>query len=115
MKPKFVWVEVAPGRQRLVPADSLGKAPVEKVAGVFVVRNTLTAAERRSLSRLTGEKIQDMSHARRVMAEKGLRFVERGDAAYKTRQDLKDWHESSRDPARRGPAPGHSLNRPMPE
>lgn len=100
---KTVWVEVAPGRKRLVVVRPGG---VEQRNGTFYFRGSdLSKKDALSLSRQLGVRIDNLNEAKAVMRERGLRFVEHGDVTQKTLKELRDWQMAS--PETRGPLPAH--------
>jgi len=54
----------------------------------------LSAAERESLSRFIGAPVEDAQHARRLMKEKGMRFLERGERSEEIIDATIDYAES---------------------
>lgn len=83
-----VWVEVAPGRSRLVFKDTLERSGQD---AFYFKGSDLSKDEARRLTRMIGVPISNMVEAKAAMAERGLRFVEKGDAAEKARRGLREW------------------------
>ncbi|MCR4294763.1 MAG: hypothetical protein NUW21_04465 [Elusimicrobia bacterium] len=99
----MVWVEVGPGRTRLVRKDRLD-AGYKETAGVFYFRgDDLSKDDAKSLSIQVGKRVTTWSEAREAMAAKGLRFVEPGERNAKVRRELREWAAAS--PETRGPMP----------
>lgn len=73
----MIWVEVVPGRWRLVD-DKKKTDPA--VAAPFVRQERLSAAARRTLKIQTGKDFDSESAARAYMRDNNLRIVERGEA-----------------------------------
>lgn len=121
--PETVMVEVGPGRFRSIDKARLDLAYFDEVQGERwkfyrakaedaipavacdekVNRNDLGLEDRRSLSRLIGVPIHDMAQAKKEMAEKGLRFIEKGERNSKARREAREWCAEPAD--KRGPMP----------
>lgn len=66
----------------------------DKLRGLGGGRSTLTAAERKSLETQLGVPIHDAQDARRVMRERGVRFMEKGEAVDEETDALIDYAEA---------------------
>ena len=80
------WVKVADGRERYVPHDRVvEETALAKLRGTHGVRGLggakvhLSAAERKSIERLTGVKVWDAQDARRACKATNMRFLESGE------------------------------------
>lgn len=100
-EPEYEWVEVSPGRQRRVRKGEY-EAPADQAA-FFFKGDDLSKEDRASLERLIGRPVHDMAEARAAMAEKGLRFVEKGERNSQVRKELREWAAEA--PDKRGPMP----------
>lgn len=69
----------------------------------------LSAKERKSLERFIGCPVDDAQHARRLMKEKGLRFIEKGEFHDTETEALVRWAESGGEA--RGEVPPEILQR----
>lgn len=76
----------------------------ESFAGGFQVPfpDILNDRSRRSLELQIGHPVTCRSEARAVMADKGLRFVEQGDATHQAVRRVKEWRESGSNVEERG-------------
>lgn len=93
------------------PKDSCSycKPWVESGYKFMCVRETLTNREQDSFELLTGVRPHDRQDMHRIMVEKDLRFVDKGDKQDKLRRELSDWRRASKDPGRRGELPAKKL------
>lgn len=92
---EYVWVKVGNGRERLVLRSEVEEGLREAKARHRLVNGlnkvTLTEREKKSLSKQLGEPVEDANHAKRIMREKGLRLMERGEKAWEQGDALEAW------------------------
>lgn len=92
---EYVWVKVGNGRERLVlkseVEDGLREERVRHRLVNGLNKVTLTEREKKSLSKQLGEQVEDANHAKRIMREKGLRLMERGEKAWEQGDALEAW------------------------
>jgi hypothetical protein len=97
-----VWVEVAPGRSRLVDTDERPEAL--RVAAPFVRQERLTAKSRKKLKMQLGRDFDSESQLRAYMRDNGMRFIDNGEKCDDVRRKRKDWLRNTK-PGERGKNP----------
>jgi hypothetical protein len=96
------WIEIAPGRYRLV--DTGATAVASRVDAPFVRNEHISPEERRKLALQLGERFDSESALRRYMKDNGLRLREKGDRMDKIRTARKAWLADTK-PGQRGKNP----------
>jgi len=97
-----IWVEVVPGRWRLV--DDKKKSADPSVPAPFVRNERISPEERRKLGIQLGENFDSESSYRRYLKENGLRQREKGDRLDQIRDARKAWFKDTK-PGQRGKNP----------
>lgn len=97
-----VWVDVGPGRQRLVDVDA---KPVKGVSAPYVRPEHLSPKARRALRLQLGRDFDSESSLRAYLRDHDMRFVDKGDNQDKGRKRMQEFMRETRpgDPIRQHP------------
>lgn len=97
----MVWVEVAPGRQRLVDT---GAKVADDATGVYVRPEHLSPRARRALRIQLGRDFDSESSLRSYLKANDMRLIDKGEKVDKVRRSREEWIKGTK-PGERGKAP----------